>query len=51
MANLRAFNTIAKKEFKESVKSKNWLLNKIIRYELRSKGKQIRPMFVCLAAC
>lgn len=38
------------KSFRESMKSKVPLLNIITRYILKRKGKQMRPMFVFLAA-
>lgn len=43
---LKAFNTV----FRQSVKSKVALLDVIMRYILKSKGKQLRPMFVLLSA-
>ncbi len=36
--------------YKESVKSSNLLLNRIMIYTLKHKGKQIRPMLVLLSA-
>jgi len=36
--------------FKDAVKSQTPLLNTILRYIVKRKGKQIRPMFVFLAA-
>ncbi|GAB3005270.1 polyprenyl synthetase family protein [Niabella terrae] len=36
--------------FKEAVKSQTPLLNSILRYIVKRKGKQLRPMFVFLAA-
>jgi octaprenyl-diphosphate synthase len=38
------------KKFSESVKSRNALLDRIMRFIIRRKGKQMRPMFVFLAA-
>ncbi len=38
------------KKFAESVRSKNPLLDRIMRFIIRRKGKQMRPMFVFLAA-
>src|SRR6476620_2296356 len=43
---LEIFETV----FKESVKSHVSLLDTIMRYIVRRKGKQLRPMFVLLAA-
>lgn len=37
-------------KFAESVKSKNQLLDKIMRFIIKRKGKQMRPMFVFLSA-
>lgn len=37
-------------KFRDSMKSKVPLLNAITRYIVRSKGKQVRPMFVFLSA-
>jgi len=36
--------------FKEAVKSKVPLLDRILKYVVRTKGKQLRPMFVLLSA-
>src|SRR5215211_2677221 len=38
------------KKFKEAVKSKAFMLDRIMDYVVKRKGKQIRPMFVFLAA-
>lgn len=38
------------KYYKESLYSSTPLLNKILKYTLQNKGKQIRPMFVLLSA-
>lgn len=38
------------KKFSESVKSSTPLLDRIMKYIIRRKGKQIRPMFVLLSA-
>jgi len=38
------------KKFSESVKSSNHLLDRIMRFIIRRKGKQMRPMFVFLSA-
>ncbi len=38
------------KKFSESVKSSNQLLDRIMRFIIRRKGKQMRPMFVFLSA-
>ena len=38
------------KKFQESVRSEVFLLDKITRFILKTKGKQIRPMFVFLCA-
>ncbi len=43
---LKAFD----KHFKESMKSNVVLLDKITHYIVKSKGKQVRPMFVFLSA-
>lgn len=43
---LKAFNKV----FKQSVKSNVPLLDVIMRYILKSKGKQLRPLFVLLSA-
>jgi len=36
--------------FKEAVKSQTPLLDRIMRYIVKRKGKQLRPMFVLLCA-
>ena len=41
---------IFEKKFRESMRSKTPLLDAITRYIVKSKGKQIRPMFVFLSA-
>ncbi|MBS1948512.1 MAG: polyprenyl synthetase family protein [Bacteroidetes bacterium] len=41
---------IFEKEFKEAVKSQVPLLDRIMRFIVNRKGKQIRPMFVLLSA-
>src|ERR1043165_3915236 len=38
------------KKFAENVKGSNPLLDRIMRFIIRRKGKQMRPMFVFLAA-
>src|SRR5215210_8467159 len=38
------------KKFKEAAKSNVFMLDRIMRYVVKRKGKQIRPMFVFLAA-
>jgi octaprenyl-diphosphate synthase len=38
------------KKFSESVKSSNQLLDRIMRFIIKRKGKQMRPMFVFLSA-
>jgi octaprenyl-diphosphate synthase len=43
---LKAFET----RFKEAVKSQAPLLDRIMRYIVKRKGKQLRPMFVLLSA-
>jgi octaprenyl-diphosphate synthase len=43
---LRVFESV----FKDSVKSNVPLLNRIMRYVVKTKGKQLRPMFVLLSA-
>ncbi len=43
---LRVFDSV----FKDSVKSHTPLLDRIMRYVVRTKGKQLRPMFVILSA-
>jgi octaprenyl-diphosphate synthase len=44
--NLEEFDSL----FRNSLKSDSVLLNKIIRYVLKTKGKQIRPILVMLSA-
>ena len=41
---------IFEEEFKEAVKSQVPLLDRIMRYIVKRKGKQLRPMFVLLSA-
>ena len=41
---------IFEKEFKEAVKSQVPLLDRIMRFIVNRKGKQLRPMFVLLSA-
>lgn len=41
---------IFEKKFGEAVKSKTPLLDRIMRYVIKRKGKQLRPMFVFLSA-
>src|SRR5215204_6807507 len=41
---------IFEKEFREAVKSQVPLLDRIMRFIVNRKGKQLRPMFVLLAA-
>lgn len=43
---LRAFETL----FKDAVKSNVPLLDRILKYIVKTKGKQLRPMFVLLSA-
>ena len=43
---LRVFDTV----FRDSVKSNVPLLDRIMKYVVRTKGKQLRPMFVLLTA-
>ena len=38
------------KQFREAVKSQTPLLDRIMRFIVNRKGKQLRPMFVLLAA-
>ncbi|WP_240432821.1 polyprenyl synthetase family protein [Taibaiella koreensis] len=38
------------KKFAESVRSRNAMLDRIMRFIIRRKGKQMRPMFIFLAA-
>ena len=47
---INAEMTEFEKKFKEYVKSDIWLVNKVMRYILGRKGKQMRPMFVFLSA-
>ncbi len=42
--------SLFEKKFTESVKSTNHLLDRIMRFIIRRKGKQMRPMFVFLSA-
>ena len=42
--------TIFEKKFEESVKSQTPLLDRIMKYIIKRKGKQLRPMFVFLSA-
>jgi len=42
--------SLFEKKFTESVKSANHLLDRIMRFIIRRKGKQMRPMFVFLSA-
>lgn len=42
--------TIFEKKFAESVRGTNPLLDRIMRFIIRRKGKQMRPMFVFLSA-
>jgi len=42
--------SIFEKKFSESVKGTNPLLDRIMRFIIRRKGKQMRPMFVLLSA-
>ena len=42
--------SLFEKKFSESVKSSNPLLDRIMRFIIKRKGKQMRPMFVFLAA-
>ncbi len=42
--------SLFEKKFTESVKSTNPLLDRIMRFIIRRKGKQMRPMFVFLSA-
>ena len=41
---------IFEKKFAESVKSQTPLLDRIMKYIIKRKGKQLRPMFVFLSA-
>src|ERR1700722_8638646 len=42
--------SLFEKKFTESVKSTNHLLDRIMRFIIRRKGKQMRPMFIFLSA-
>ena len=42
--------SIFEKKFAESVKSQTPLLDRIMKYIIKRKGKQLRPMFVFLSA-
>lgn len=42
--------TLFEKKFKDAAKSNVFMLDRIMRYVINRKGKQIRPMFVFLAA-
>jgi octaprenyl-diphosphate synthase len=42
--------SLFEKKFSESVKSTNHLLDRIMRFIIKRKGKQMRPMFVFLSA-
>src|ERR1700749_2904746 len=42
--------SIFEKKFKEAVKSDTPLLDRIMRFIVNRKGKQLRPMFVLLSA-
>ena len=41
---------IFEKKFTEAVKSQTPLLDRIMKYIIKRKGKQLRPMFVFLSA-
>ena len=41
---------IFEEKFKEAVKSNVSMLDRIMRYMVKRKGKQLRPMFVFLSA-
>ena len=41
---------IFEKKFAEAVKSETLLLDTIMKYIIKRKGKQLRPMFVLLSA-
>ena len=41
---------IFEQKFSESVKSQSPLLDRIMKYIIKRKGKQMRPMFVLLSA-
>ena len=40
-----------KKKLKTSISSENSIIDTIINYMLKRKGKQLRPIFVFLTAC
>src|SRR5579885_3518706 len=42
--------SVFESKFSDSVKSSNPLLDRIMRFIIRRKGKQMRPMFVFLSA-
>ena len=42
--------SIFEKKFSDAVKSNTPLLDRIMRYIIKRKGKQLRPMFVFLCA-
>src|SRR6476661_3226243 len=42
--------TLFEKKFKDAARSNVFMLDRIMRYVVKRKGKQIRPMFVFLAA-
>ncbi len=42
--------SLFEKKFSESVKTTNYLLDRIMRFIIKRKGKQMRPMFVFLSA-
>jgi octaprenyl-diphosphate synthase len=42
--------SIFEKKFSESAKSSNQLLDRVLRFIIKRKGKQMRPMFVLLSA-
>ncbi len=52
----KAFNLIERElkifesKFKEAVRSNTPMLDRIMQYVVKRKGKQIRPMFVFLSA-
>ncbi|HUS03573.1 MAG TPA: polyprenyl synthetase family protein, partial [Chitinophagaceae bacterium] len=41
---------VFEKKFEDSVKSQTSLLDRIMKYIIKRKGKQLRPMFVFLSA-
>jgi octaprenyl-diphosphate synthase len=47
---LREELVVFEKKFREAVKSKTHLLDRIMRFIVNRKGKQLRPMFVFLSA-